>query len=110
MLDDKFELIKLQSEICKTLSNPKRIEIVKNLCECDLSFSELLIKTSLKKSNLSQHMSLLLDKGIVTSVKAGKNLVYSLSDPKISAACSLMGEFLLEKLKKDSENINKLTS
>lgn len=92
------DLIKAQSDICKTFSNPNRLNIIKLLCNEELNASQIIKATGLGKANLSQHMSLLLSKGIVISRKQGQNVFYSISDPRIPKVCSMMAEIMMSAL------------
>ena len=102
------DIIKMQSEICKTFSNPYRMHMVKLLCIRDMSASELLKETGMSKANLSQHMSVLVGKGAVRSRRQGVSVYYSLTDKKIGQACSLMQEVVVNMIKKNSKLISKI--
>jgi ArsR family transcriptional regulator, virulence genes transcriptional regulator len=86
------DLIRIQADICKTFANPSRLHIIKLLCKREMNAADLIKEVKISKANLSQHMSMLTGKGIVTSHKKGVNVYYALSDKKISQACSLMQE------------------
>ena len=93
------KLIKYQAGICKTFSNPWRLFIIKMLCKKEKNASELAEATGLSKPNLSQHMSILVNKGVVLSRRQGKQVFYSLSDPKINQACMLMQQVTVNVIK-----------
>ncbi|HRU38694.1 MAG TPA: metalloregulator ArsR/SmtB family transcription factor [Candidatus Goldiibacteriota bacterium] len=93
------KVIKMQAGICKTFSNPWRLYIIKMLCKGERNASELAAATGLSGPNLSQHMSKLIANGVVISRKQGKQVFYSLSDPAISEACSLMQKVVLNNIK-----------
>ena len=91
------------ADICKTFSNPKRLEIINALRDkAELTASKLLDKIDISKANLSQHMSVLVQKGVVKSRREGINVFYRLSDERITRACDIMREVLLNKIKEDS--------
>jgi len=101
-------LYSLHANICKALANPIRIEIIDVLNEREMSFSELLEITGTLKSNLSQHLSIMVSNGILVQRKEGLNVHFRLSTPKIGTACRLMREVLIENLKKQNDLINQL--
>ncbi|MBN2753369.1 MAG: winged helix-turn-helix transcriptional regulator [Candidatus Goldbacteria bacterium] len=108
------ELIKAQSEICKTFSNPNRLKIIKLLCVKEQSASQIIKQTGLGKANLSQHMSVLSNKGIVLSRKQGQSVFYSIADERIPKVCMMMGEITMSTLErkkniyeKGRKNINR---
>lgn len=103
----------LHANICKTLANPRRLEIINDLRNEELTATQLVQKLHISKANLSQHMSILIQKGVVLSRREGINIFYKLSDTKITEACDLMREVLIKNLKqnsnilKDIKNFNK---
>lgn len=101
-------LYKLHANICKALASPIRIEIIDILNDKEMSFGELQDKTGVLKSNLSQHLSLMVSSGILIQRKEGLNVYFKLSTLKIGTACRLMREVLIENLKKNSYLINQL--
>jgi ArsR family transcriptional regulator, virulence genes transcriptional regulator len=92
-------LYKLHAGICHTLANPKRLEIIDKLRDQELSVTELADALEISQANLSQHLSLMRQRGIVITRREGLNVFYRLSNPKIIKACDLMRQVLLENLK-----------
>ena len=103
----------LHANICKTLANPRRLEIINALRDNEFTATQLVEKVHISKANLSQHMSILIQKGVVLSRREGINVFYKLSDTRITKACDLMREVLIKNLKqnsnilKDIKNSNK---
>jgi len=56
-------LFKLHAEVCKALGHPLRIEVIDLLENRELGFSDILESTGERKSNLSQHLSVMSKKG-----------------------------------------------
>ena len=79
-------IYELHAEVCKTLANAKRIEIINLLRFGEKSVSWLLEKTGLLKANLSQHLSVMRQQGIVKARKEGLNVFYRIANPKIIRA------------------------
>lgn len=88
----------LQANICKALANPIRIEILEILNQGEISFGEILRILNISKSNLSQHLSVLVSNGLVSQRKEGTNSFFSLSSDKVALACQIMREVLIENL------------
>lgn len=93
------QMYKLHAGICHTLANPKRLEIIDKLRDQELSVTELAEALEISQANLSQHLSLMRQRGIVTTRREGLNIFYRLSNPKIIKACDLMRQVLMENLK-----------
>jgi ArsR family transcriptional regulator len=70
-----------------------------------MTASELIEKIGLNKANLSQHMSILKSKGVVLSRREGVNIYYRISNFKITQACDLMREVLLEQLQEKGKMV-----
>jgi ArsR family transcriptional regulator len=92
------QLYELHASICQTLANPKRLEIIDLLRDGEKSVTELVEAMEISQANLSQHLTVMRQKGIVTPRREGVNVYYRLSNPKIIKACDLMRQVLLEHL------------
>ena len=101
-------LYTLHAEICKTFANAKRLEIINALRDKELTAKQLLEKVKINKANLSQHMGLLVEKGVVISRKSGTNVFYRLSDERITKACELMREVLIKHLEQNNKILMKI--
>ncbi len=95
------EIYKIHAEMCKVFSNPTRLEILNLLRDNELTVSELTNKSEFTQVNISQHLSIMKNKGIVSSRRKGKNVYYKLTNPKIIKAFDIIKEVLAERLKKN---------
>jgi DNA-binding transcriptional ArsR family regulator len=96
ILNDK-SIFEMQAEICKTLTNPKRIEILNTLKNDEKTVTELVAALGASKANVSQHLAVMRHKGILATRREGVNIYYRVSNPKVIEACSLMKEVLFEQ-------------
>lgn len=90
-------IFEMQAEICKTLTNPKRIEILNVLKNEERTVTELVNALGASKANVSQHLAVMRHKGILTTRRDGVNIFYRVANPKVIEACSLMKEVLFEQ-------------
>ena len=96
------EIFAAQAEICKALANAKRLEIIHLLATKGRQFAaELMTSAGLTKTNLSQHMRVLKQAGIVAFEREGTHIRYELASPKIGEACETLHEFLVERLERN---------
>jgi DNA-binding transcriptional ArsR family regulator len=102
-------LFELQSEVCKTLASPKRLEILNALKEGEKTVSELVDILGVPKANVSQHLAVMRHKGILASRRDGVNIYYRVANPKVIQACVLMREVLTEQMKEKSKLIDIVT-
>lgn len=96
IMTDK-SIFEMQAEICKTLTNPKRIEILSVLKTDERTVTELVNALGASKANVSQHLAVMRHKGILTTRREGVNIYYRVANPKVIDACSLMKEVLFEQ-------------
>ncbi len=92
------EIYKMHADLCKVFTSPVRVEILDNLRSEKKSVTELVELTGLSQSNVSQHLQILRDKGVVRTEKNGKSVLYSLSNPKLVKAFGIMREILEDRL------------
>ena len=97
-MDDIFVL---HANICKTLANPRRLEIIAALRDEEYTATRLIERIKIGKANLSQHMSILIEKGVVLSRRECLNVFYKLADERITKACDLMREVLIKNLEQN---------
>ncbi|MCK9613272.1 MAG: ArsR family transcriptional regulator [Bacteroidales bacterium] len=53
-------LYNLHANICNAIANPIRLEIIDILSTREMTFGDILNETAVLKSNLSQHLSLMV--------------------------------------------------
>ena len=97
------ELYGLHAEMCKVFSSPVRLEILNLLRDKEMTVTGLIEKTKLSQANISQHLGIMKNKGIVESNRKGKNIYYELTNPKIVRAFDMIREVLAEKLKRNDK-------
>ena len=95
-MDNK--LYQLHAQLCEAFISPKRLEILNLLQDKEISVRELVKLTGMRQSNISQHLSILREKGIVKTRREGTVIYYSLSNPKIIKAFNLIKEVLKESI------------
>jgi DNA-binding transcriptional ArsR family regulator len=93
------EIFELHADVCRTLSNSKRLKILNALRDGEMQVSMILAKMGrIGKANLSQHLAVMRQKGVVATRREGNLIYYRISSPKIIQACDLMREVLFEQL------------
>ncbi len=102
------QVFKLQAEICKVLANPRRLEVLYALKDGERSVAELVRLLGISKANLSQHLAVMRTTGIVNARREGVNIYYSVASDKITEACAIMRDVLMEKLEKDKDMLKML--
>jgi len=105
MSNPEFDLTiyQLQAEISKTLAHPLRLAILHNLKGGERTVNQLTQTIGASQSNISQHLALLRQRQIVKTRKNGTNIYYRVASPKISQACDMVREVLIEQLSEKQE-------
>ena len=101
-------IYEMQANICHALSHPVRLYILDLLSSNEMSSSELLEVLEIPKANLSQHLAVLKEAGILKSRKEGAFQVLSLAIPMIKDACQLVRGILLERLSEEQRTMSEL--
>ena len=94
-----YEVFQLHSKLLKSLSHPKRLEIIQLLRERELPVSDIQEMLDLPQGNLSQHLQILRAAGVVKTKRLGKQIYYSIAHKNFVKASDLFREVLIEKNK-----------
>jgi len=90
------EIFHLHAEVCKTLSHAKRLEILNILRDDEMSVGNIVREMNIPKANVSQHLAVMRNAGILETRRDGVNIYYRISNSKVIKACDLMREVLIE--------------
>ncbi len=82
----------------KLLSEPMRLKILRTLCENERTVQEIVSEISASQANVSKHLALMYDNGIVNRRKEGLKCFYSIADDSIIFACYLISKSVVENL------------
>ncbi|MDJ0959351.1 MAG: metalloregulator ArsR/SmtB family transcription factor [Acidimicrobiia bacterium] len=92
------ELYQLHASVCKGLADPKRLLILNALRDGERSVTDLVDDLDIPQANVSQHLAVLRDRGLVTGRRDGQWVYYSLTSTKIVEAMDLLREVMNEQL------------
>jgi ArsR family transcriptional regulator len=71
------ELHELHARVCKAIADPKRLLIINELRDGELSVGDLCEALELSQSNVSQHLAILRERGVVSSRREGTSVIYA---------------------------------
>jgi DNA-binding transcriptional ArsR family regulator len=91
------EMYRLHARFCRGLSDPKRLLIITSLRSGEKSVSQLTHEIGASQSNVSQHLGLMRDLGLVVGRRVDNNVYYRLSDPRIADAVDLLREIQFDQ-------------
>jgi ArsR family transcriptional regulator, virulence genes transcriptional regulator len=98
--DERAAIYRLHADFCKILSDANRLLIIAELTQGEVSVSELTQRLKLNQSNVSKHLGLMREHGLVNSRREGSTIYYSLSDTRISEAIKLLQEAQAAQIEK----------
>lgn len=90
MADD--EDIERASRSLKAMSHPLRLKILCTLGDEEVSVQEIVEHVGTSQSNISQHLAILRDKGILASRKDANRVFYRVSDSRTLKLIGMMRE------------------
>jgi ArsR family transcriptional regulator len=100
--NDRSAIYKLHADFCKILADTSRLLIIMELNSGETSVNELARRLNLQQSNVSKHLSLMRDHGLVNSRRDGATIYYSVSDTRIFEAIKLLREVQNDQIEKRS--------
>ena len=91
-------IFELHASMCRIFTSSKRLEILNILRGKELSVGQIAKLMRIRQANLSQHLNILKEKGIVNTRRSGVTIYYSLANPKIIKAFDIIRQILIERL------------
>jgi len=81
----------------RALGDPTRLKLVQLLFDGEQSVLELCNLTQMSQANISKHLSILSEQGLLARRKEGLYVFYSIADQSLYDLCSLVCESLSER-------------
>lgn len=101
--EEAFEML---GEQFKAFSEPMRLKLVYSLMEGEKTVSELVAETGGLQANVSKHLRMLLEAGVVERRKQGLHSYYSIADDSIFELCDLMCNSIRDRLTSDLDHFS----
>jgi ArsR family transcriptional regulator, virulence genes transcriptional regulator len=96
--DDALETYRLHADVCKVLTDPKRLMLLDTLRSGERTVGELAADIGVALPNASQHLAVLRTAGLVEGRRVGTSIVYHLAEPAIADACDIIHAIVARKL------------
>jgi DNA-binding transcriptional ArsR family regulator len=94
----RAELEELTASVCRALNDPKRLILLYALASQPRSVGELCDTLELSQSNVSQHLAVLRDRGLVDTTRDANRVIYTLRDPRVLDAIDLLRDVMNDEL------------
>ena len=101
--EEAFEML---GEQFKAFSEPMRLKLVYSLMDGEKTVSDLVEETGGLQANVSKHLRMLLEAGIVERRKQGLHSYYSIADDSIFELCDLMCNSIRGRLASELESFS----
>ena len=80
----QLQRLSLKAKLFRGLGDSTRLSILEALRNGEKTTTDIVKETSQAQSNVSNHLSCLLDCGLVQNRRQGKNIFYSISNKKVA--------------------------
>lgn len=78
------------AELFGVLSTPVRLQIIRILCQGEQNVTHLLAQIEVSQPNMSRHLQVLYQSGLVDRRRSGHQIFYRLSDAGVALVCPLV--------------------
>ena len=100
---EKQRIFEIQAELVAMFAHPKRLMIMDMLSLGEQSVGELAAELEVSLQNVSQHLRVMKDRGVLESRKAGQTVFYRITNPKFSQCCKLVRSAIIEERSRRGE-------
>lgn len=92
----------------KVLSELSRLQVLCTLRSGSKNVTEIIEETGLGQANVSKHLKILAQAGIVARSQQGVSVYYEIAEPLIFELCELVGDRLFTRLEAQSQQLRQL--
>lgn len=92
------EMLEAVSNRFKLLSEPMRLKILRVLCEREHTVQEIVNEVNASQANISKHLALMHESGVVSRRKEGLKCYYRIADESVIYACYLSSKSVVANL------------
>ena len=97
--DQALEHYRLHADVCRVLTDPKRLMLLAALRAGERSVGDLAAAIGVALPNASQHLAVLRGAGLVASRRIGTTVVYWLAEPEIAEASDIISRIVARRLR-----------
>lgn len=108
MLDSSPQALAPVAEFFKVISEVSRLQILCCLKLGSKNVTEIIAATGLGQANVSKHLKVLTQAGMVTRQPQGITVFYKIADPIIFELCELVCDRLVIRLEETAQQLEKL--
>lgn len=95
-------MFEIQAQFCKAMGNATRLQILHSLRKGPMNVGDIARKTSLSHPLVSRQLGVLRQIGVLTCHRNGSEMIYQLTDSRLSEVCDLIRQILVEQIRVQS--------
>ncbi|MBE9167905.1 helix-turn-helix transcriptional regulator [Pleurocapsales cyanobacterium LEGE 06147] len=97
------------AEYFKMLSEVSRLQILSCLKSGPMNVNEIATATGLGQANLSKHLKVLIQAGILSRKPSGVSVYYEISAPLFFDLCELVGDRICKRMQQQAEKFRQFS-
>jgi len=102
------EFLDLMAEKFRMLADPSRLAILRALMAGEKSVGQVVEESGRGQANVSKHLKLLAEAGLVSRRRDGMQVFYRITDPLVERLCKLVCETILEDFEREHKDRGEL--
>jgi DNA-binding transcriptional ArsR family regulator len=103
------DVIQYVADYFSILGEPMRLRILSLLQDGEKCVQDLVSQTETSQANVSKHLKVMLQAGILSRRTEGTSAYYSVADDLIYDLCNLVCEHIADRIEKQAEQFRKLS-
>ena len=102
------EFLDMMAEKFRMLADSTRLAILRALMQSERNVTQVVEETGRSQANVSKHLKMLAEAGLVSRRKEGLQVFYKLDDPLVERLCKLVCETIVEEARGEMARQKKL--
>lgn len=104
------EVLETVADYFKVLSEVSRLQVLSQLRAGAMTVNELAAATGLGQANLSKHLKVLTQAGLLSRTPRGVSAYYEIIDPLVFALCESVCDSISERLQQQAQKFDDFKS
>ena len=104
------EFLDLMADKFRMLADPTRLAILRVLMQAERNVAQVVAETGRSQANVSKHLKLLAESGLLCRRKQGLQVFYRLDDPLVEKLCKLVCETIARQAEVQVRQSRKILS
>jgi DNA-binding transcriptional ArsR family regulator len=102
------EFLDVMAEKFRLLGDASRLAILRTLMAGERSVGQVVEETGRGQANISKHLKLLCDAGLIARRKEGLQVFYRVDDPVVEKLCQLVCDMIVQETRDEIERSRRM--